>query len=237
MKHPRRVTLTPEMVSKHSLSTDPPPPDSLFWIMWNSCTGIAQAALQTPFVQGIKAGTLDPVQYGGFNVNDAYYCFSGAEDYKTAAARATDPTLKALLTAKYASYEKYNATFPQIWRVRDGSSIVPYDVCREYAELETSVATQKDPIYSVVVMLPCEYLWAWLGAQLAPPSPQNLYGSWITGNNDPHGAYALGNFLDEYQKAHPGAIDQNEAIQLYTSAMTYEQQNFAAATSQGGAPA
>lgn len=237
MKNPRRIELTPEMVSKHNLSTDPPPPGSLFWTMWNACSGIARQALETPFVQGIGAGTLDPVVYGGFNVNDAWYCFNGAKDFRTAAARAADPALKAFLAAKHASYEKYNATFPQIWRVRDGAGIVPFDVCRAYSGFETGVARERDPIYSVVAILPCEYLWAWLGAQLAPPDPRNLYAPWVTGNNDPSGAYALGNFLDEYQRAHPDAIDPDQAVQLYTTAMTYEQQNFAAATGQAGPPA
>jgi thiaminase/transcriptional activator TenA len=231
MKSPRRITLTPEMVAKHNLSTAPPPPDSLFWTMWNACTDVAAQALQTPFIQGIKAGTLDPVKYGGFNVNDAWYCFNGADDYRSAANRADDPALKAFLNEKRTSYEKYNATFPQVWRVRDGASIVPYDVCRKYSDFERRVASSKDAIYAVVVMLPCEYLWAWLGAQLSPASPQNLYASWINDNNYTDGPYAMGNFLNEYQQAQPGLVDPKKALDIYRRAMEYEQRNFAAATS------
>jgi len=231
MKNPRRITLTPEMVSKHNLSTQPPPPDSLFWTMWNACTEIAQQALQTPFVQGIKAGNLDPVRYGAFNVSDAWYCFHGAKDYRTAAERAENPVLKYFLSEKHKSYEKYNETFPQTWRVRNGASIVPYDVTRDYAGFESSVASQEDPVYSVIAMLPCEYLWAWLGAELSPPAAGNLYAPWITGNNDPHGPYAMGNFLAEYQATNPGKLDTQKAVQIYTRAMTFEKENFAAATS------
>jgi thiaminase (transcriptional activator TenA) len=235
MRNPRRMHLTAEMIEKHQLSTDPPPPDSLFWTMWNAAAPIARQALETPFVQGIRAGTLDPVQYGGFNVNDAYYCYSGAGDYAAAAGRAADPTLKAFLLAKHHGYEKYNATFPTTWRVRDPGSIVPFDACHQYAEFESRVASQEDPIYSLVVMLPCEYLWAWLGAQLAPPAPGNLYAPWITGNDDPHGAYAMGNFLEEYRAEHPHAVDPEKATRIYTRAMDYERQNFAAAVSQAAA--
>ncbi|HEU0012408.1 MAG TPA: hypothetical protein VFQ45_01925 [Longimicrobium sp.] len=230
MKSPRRIDLTPEMVAKHNLSTDPPPPDSLFWTMWNACTGIAREALQTPFIQGIKAGTLSPVAYGGFNVNDAWYCFNGAPDYRAAAERATHPALRAFLTIKAGSYEKYNATFPQTWRVKDGASIIPYEVCRRYSEFESAVAREQDPVYAVVVMLPCEYLWAWLGAQLAPPAPGNLYASWITDNQSAHGPYAMGNFLAEYEAAYPGSVDTRKATDIYRRAMTFEKENFAAAT-------
>jgi thiaminase/transcriptional activator TenA len=229
MKNPRRIVLTDEMIAKHNFCTDPPPPDSLFWGMWNSCTEIAQQVLQTPFIQRINSGTLDPVVYGGFNVNDAYYCFSGAPDYQAAAQRTSDPTLKQFLLAKYNSYQKYNLTFPQIWHVQDATSLVPFEVCLQYSQYETEVAAKADPIYCLIVMLPCEYLWAWLGDQLSPPSPQNLYAPWVTANNDPSGAYAIGNFLGAYQQARPDVINQTKAIQIYTQAMAYELQNFAAA--------
>jgi thiaminase/transcriptional activator TenA len=229
VKNPRRIDLTDEMVVKHNLSKAPPPPDSLFWTMWNSCTQIAQEALETAFIQGIGGGTLDPVRYGGFNVSDAYYCFNGAADYSAAADRAADPVLRAFLRAKHDGYRKYNESFPSIWRVRDPSSIVPLDVCREYSGFEKSVAAQEDPIYSLIVMLPCEYLWAWLAAQLAPPHPQNLYAPWITGNADPGSPYAMGNFLETYRAQHPGAVTQEKAIHIYSRAMKFEQRNFSAA--------
>lgn len=228
MKNPRRLLLTDELIEKHNLSISPPPPESLFWKMWNSCTGIANQALATEFIQGIKLGNLDPVKYGGFNVSDAYYCFNGAQDYLAAESRAEDETLKAFLFQKYQSYQEYNKEFPETWHIRDARGVVPIDVCKLYSEFESNVASHEEPIYCIVMMIPCEYLWYWLADQLAPPVPGNLYALWITENNDPSGAYAMGNFLDSYQKDHP--IDESKAIQIYTQAMTYEEQNFAAAT-------
>jgi len=219
------------MLSQHQLSTDSPPANSLFWKLWNSNTETAEKALNTNFVQGIKDGTLDPVKYGGFNVSDAYYCFKGAEDYLTAANKATNPTLKAFLMKKHNSYVSYNNTFPTTWHVKDGSSIVPSSVCASYSAFETEVVGNDDPIYALIVMLPCEYLWAWLGAQLSPASNSNLYAPWITGNNYPQGAYAMGNFLVEYQKQNP--IDEDKAQEIYAQAMEYEYQNFAIATDAG----
>lgn len=178
---------------------------------------------------GIKNGTLNPVIYGGFNVSDAYYCFHGAQDYLAAESRADDETLKAFLLKKYQSYQKFNDTFAAIWHIKDANGIVPSEACKNYSEFESNVATDEDPIYCLIVMLPCEYLWAWLGAQLSPPVPGNLYAPWIKGNNDPGEAYAMGNFLNEYQQSH--TIDTNKAIQLYTQAMNFEQQNFATAKS------
>jgi len=230
MKSPRAIILSDELITKHKLSTDAPPKDSLFWTMWNSCNEIANEALESGFVQGIKEGNLDPVKYGGFNVSDAYYCFNGAQDYYEAANRATDATLKAFLMQKYQSYENYVKTFPKTWHIKDADGIVPTDVCKAYSNFETEVASQENAIYCLVVMLPCDYLWAWLGEQLMPPVAGNLYSPWITGNNNPSGAYAMGNFIELFQKEHPGSIDQERAIQIYSQAMTYEKENFATAT-------
>ena len=231
MKNPRRLELSDQIVNAHQLSLEPPPPDSIFWKMWNACSSLAEEALQTPFIQGIKTGTLDPIRYGAFNVNDAYYCYHSAKDYLDAERRTDNPTLKMFLREKYNSYQKYNATFPSTWRVKDATSIIPFDACHQYSQFETSVASQEEPIYCLVVMLPCEYLWAWLASQLNPPSPQNLYASWVTGNLGPHAGFAIGNFLDTFQKTNPGSFDEQKAIQIYTQATTYEVKNFEAALS------
>ena len=230
VRNPRRIVLTAEMKAKYKLSEEPPPPDSVFWKMWDACTRIAQESLATDFIQGIKNGTLDPVKYGAFNVSDAYYCFHGAQDYLAAESRASDETLKAFLLSKYNSYQKYNEEWPKTWHVRDVRGVVPIDVCREYAEYESTIASHEDPIYAIPLMLPCEYLWAWLAYELEPPGPGNLYAPWITENDDPTGAYALGNFLNSYMEEHPDAVDEAKATGIYTQAMTYEQRNFAAAT-------
>lgn len=228
MKNNRRIELDKSFLVEYKLSTAPPPANSLFWKMWDDCMQIADDALNTDFIQGIADGTLDPVTYGGFNVSDAYYCFNGEQDYLTAAEKATNPGLQAFLLKKHKSYQKYNKTFPDIWHIKDANGIVPSKACKEYAEYESNVVSQMQSIYALIVMIPCEYLWAWLGNQLTPPETGNLYAPWITGNDDFEGAYAMGNFLNEYQKKH--VINESIAIDIYTKAMTYEYLNFMTAT-------
>ncbi|MEO0338180.1 MAG: TenA family transcriptional regulator [Bacteroidota bacterium] len=230
MKNNRQVHLDQAFITQHQLSHAEPAPDALFWKLWNANVATAKQALETKFVQGIKSGKLDPTVYGAFNISDAYYCFHGAEDYQTAASRALNPTLKAYLLKKYNSYKSYNDTFPQTWRIKDGSSIVPTKACAEYAAYESTIVSTEAPIYCIILMLPCEYLWAWLGAQLSPPTANNLYTSWITGNNDPSGAYTMGNFIEEYQASNP--IDEAKAMEIYSKAMRFELENFISAFDQ-----
>ena len=227
MKNNRSITITEQDLLTHPLSKSKPPENALFWKLWNACFSIAQEALNTKFVQGIKNGTLDPVTYGSFNVSDAYYCFKGAEAYQVAANKTEDPVLKAFLTKKHNSYESYNKTFPKTWHLKGAEGIVPTEVCQQYANFEATVAQNEAPIYCLIVMLPCEYLWAWLGAELSPPAKGNLYADWITGNDYPSGAYAMGNFLEAYRQSNP--VDETKALQIYKQAITYEWQNFATA--------
>lgn len=233
MRNNRSIGDIAQLAKDFSLSTAPPPANSLFWEMWNQniVQQNAQATLNLSYLQGINSGLLDPNVYGGYNVADAYYCYNGADDYQYAAGQApAGSALQAFLLKKFAGYQKYNATFPDTWHVASAADITPPEITKAYSQFEHNVVTKYDPIYAIIVMLPCEYLWAWLASQMNTPTSQNVYGGWITGNNDPSGAYAMGNFLVEYMAANPGQIDQKLANNIYAWANFFEYANFSAAT-------
>lgn len=111
------------------ISHQSPPDDSLFWKLWNKNSHIAEKALHTSYIQGIKNGTLSPETYGSYVVNDAYYCFKGADDYDMAAKRDNDPYLKDYLNRKAESFKEYNQEFVKKWHIKDAASVVPIKVC------------------------------------------------------------------------------------------------------------
>ncbi len=229
MKNNRSINVDANFIARHGISTQRPSDNTLFWRMWDACLDTAHNTLNTRFLQGIRNGDLSPLVYGGFNVLDAYYCFHAAQDYVRAASKADDPTLKAFLQRKYSGYQKYNETFPAQWHIKDASGIVPGETCQRYSEFESRVASTEEAIYCLISMIPCEYLWAWLGKELSSfASERNLYAPWIRGNNDPNGAFAMGNFLEHYCQHH--VIDENKAQRLYRQAIEFEYQNFATAT-------
>ncbi len=45
--------------------------------LFSESMDLANEALDTQFIQGIKAGTLDPTVYGGYTVQDAAYVYNG----------------------------------------------------------------------------------------------------------------------------------------------------------------
>lgn len=235
MKNTRGLIDHESLIKKHNLDTAVPPPGSLFSKMFDACRDVAEATLATGFLQGIRRGDLDPTIYGGFSISDIFYCYRGAADYGIASKRTTDPILQDYLRKKQESYDHYNSALCRSWKLSGPQSIVPTPTAIKYSDFEISVASGKaeegavcDPIFALIVMLPCEYLWAWLAAQMAPPDPANIYASWITANNNPGGAYAMGNFLQNYASRH--SVDEKLAIKIYRTAIEYEYRNFHSAT-------
>jgi len=216
------------------LSRDPPLPGSLFWKLWDANLETAQGALDTEYIQGIKHGDLHLVTFGRSMVNDAHYCYRGENDYSIAAKRDNiydDETLRAYLQQKADSYARYNEEFRQTWHLKGVSAIDPNEITREYADYELKVVTTERQIYTLVVNLPCHYLWTWIGQQLdedPDKTEHNLYDFWIQGNKDPGSAYKIGNFINYYIEKHPDAIDEDKAMEIYTKAMIYEHLNFQA---------
>lgn len=228
MKPTKKIAPPPDFYSSHDISTEAPPKDALFWKLWEANLSIAEEALKTPFIQGIKAGSLSPEHYGSYTVMDAYYCFNGDEDYQQAASRTKDSNLQALLGHKYQSYRSYNQYFHETWGLKDASSILPNEAVLNYSNLERRVCQKENPIYALIVMLPCEYLWYWLSDQIKAHTDGNLYGFWIKGNLDPSGAYAMGNVIESYRAEFPEQIDEAKAMQYYKEAMEGERDDFAA---------
>ena len=100
-----------------------PPSGSLFQKLVDNpeSVAISNMCYNTDYIQGIREGTLDANIYGNFNVSDAYYCYAGAKDYEEAAKRAHDePELMGYLAEKARSYQKYNDSFKDTWRLTGG---------------------------------------------------------------------------------------------------------------------
>ena len=213
-----------------------PLPDSFFWKLVADPDNlqISTDAYNTEFIQGIRQGTLNPTIYGGFNVSDAFYCYSGADDYEDAAKRAaSQPELQAYLQEKADSYKRYNGEFQTVWRIAGPEAVIPTKEAKEYSEWETNIAKNEAPFYTLIAMLPCTHLWAWLAQKLTdePVSGldpvKNVYAFWIKENLGLEGSYRIGNFIDTFMKAHPGEIDEAKAMRIYTEGMKHEQANFA----------
>jgi thiaminase len=74
-------------------------------------------------------------------------------------------------------------------------------------------------------MLPCYYLWYWLGYSLKEKMGNKMYGFWIEWNQSPRSAYAIGNFIADWQAARK-TFDEALAFNIYEESMDFEYRMF-----------
>lgn len=216
----------------------PPPKDSFFFRVFNANIEVANNVLNTPYLQTMLAGNLLPDNYGQLTVQDAYYCYRGADTYNTALCmvdKSADPELYTLMSELHQSYREYNEIFFNDWRIRTSESVNPSQNFVDYSEHEHHIACSKDPIYTLISMLPCYYLWYWFSDQMLQKgmNDANLYKGWVEGCHSADSAYEIGSFIDSWQKDGK-AFDESLATEIYTKSMNYELAVFTAALERKG---
>ncbi|MEM7393101.1 MAG: TenA family transcriptional regulator, partial [Verrucomicrobiota bacterium] len=60
MSRSRKIQYTDDAITTLTFDPPKPGPDAISSTLWNACKDIAEAALQTKFIQGLGDGTLDP---------------------------------------------------------------------------------------------------------------------------------------------------------------------------------
>lgn len=224
----RNRMISRKFIQEQGLRVEPPPTDSFFFRAFESNGQKAADSLNTNFIQGIKNGNLSPDYYGALTVLDAYYCYNGATSFQIAICntdREKYPKLDAILTHLHENYKAYNQTFLNVWHLLNADCVVPTKTCKAYAEHERIVANYKNPVYTLVAILPCYYLWYWLSDQIYKYKGGNLYTYWIEGCHSAGSAYSIGNFIDEWQKT-GNEFDEGTALDIYSESMKYEYLNF-----------
>ena len=218
---------------KLAVNTDEPTPpaDSFFFRVFNKNLSVAESVLGTSFLQAMKKNDLPPLNFGVMNVQDAYYCYRAEETYQTLLS-VIDPAdelmreMRALVEDNFNGYKEYNQTFFDTWRIPTASSVNPTEVFINYAEHEHHIACSCEPIYTLVAMLPCYYLWYWFCSKMYPEmSSNNLYRDWVEGSLSTGSAYRIGNFIDKWQK-NQQPFDEERADEIYAASMNYELQVF-----------
>ncbi|MEM7133760.1 MAG: TenA family transcriptional regulator [Chloroflexota bacterium] len=226
---PRRMT---HSLSALGMLADQPssPSATLSATLWQGAQDLANAALESHFIQGIKDGTLNPNYYGQYTVQDVVYCHHGVEDWQAVATRATHPDMKSFAEARVKSWVDYAQSLFDEWHIGDPSAITLSSAVRDYASFESDVARNFEPHYAVVVMLPCDRLWYWLATQIRPDAADpNSYAFWIKENGaSDAGAKRLERFID----THTDLIDESIALDIYCRAMLGEVNGFRSAGKQ-----
>lgn len=227
----RNAPLPPFVLSDFFTLADRPRLTSFFNRAFNACRRTANEVASTQYLQSMHNGTLDPLSYGCLTVQDAYYCYHAQDTLRAVMERVdreAHPDLYELIEAKVTSYDNYNRTFLEDWRIRNTESVIPTETMRRYVEHEQRVAHDEDPIYALVAYLPCYNLWPWFARQLmlSPWYNPGVYQGWFEavyqGEKESFGgAWLMGNFIEEWKDAgHP--FDEGLALDIYRTSMEFE---------------
>lgn len=216
-------TFTSEFMIQNNLKADAPPADSFFFKAFEQNISIARQTLNTSFIQGIKNGNLNPDSYGAFTVLDSYYCYHCIRSFQTAINHAAcDPELKQLLTSIMKSYQSYNKILLDDWHIQTPDGIKPTEAMYNYVEADGFFSSHLLPIYTLVAMIPCYYLWYWISDNIYKHKQNNLYSGWIESSHSTDSAYAIGNFIETRRHGNTAVFDDSLALMVYKANMEAE---------------
>jgi thiaminase (transcriptional activator TenA) len=150
--------------------------------LWSSNRGLADAALQHTFVQGIASGELPRAEFAYYVGQDAVFLDAYCRAYALALAKSPDQdgldTFRELLNATADELRLHHA-YAARWDVDLGQAAGPATAA--YTNFLLAVAALEPIGHIVAAMTPCMRLYAYLGQQLAPRTkPESPYREWMT---------------------------------------------------------
>ncbi len=198
------------------------PTASLSLTLWQQSETLANAALQRTYMQELAKGSLSPITYTSFTVQDAKYCSASVDTLGDAQQKSDSELMKKFFSEKIASYEAYSTELLKECSIGDPDGIVYGKGAEWYSSFESNIGLKMaDPAYSIVAMLPCSRLWPWLATQLAQKTSQdNLYQFWIEENASYYTTEPTS--TEQFLDAQVDKLDQTLALAIYKSCMIGE---------------
>ncbi|MEO0455251.1 MAG: TenA family protein [Cyanobacteria bacterium P01_A01_bin.114] len=150
--------------------------------LWTAHQDLIQASLNTPFVQGIRDGTLAKNKFAYYVGQDAFFLEAFARAYSIAAAKAPDwqsfNTFHELAGGVLAEL-KLHEGYAQTWGVNI-KAVQPGSATRQYTDFLLATAWSQPVGVTAVAMSPCMRLYAYLGQALSKDGiPEHAYKDWI----------------------------------------------------------
>jgi len=170
-------------------------------------------AYRTTFIQGIQNVNLRPNNYGAYMIQDAIYLLRASKYFLILNNRANEEITneeakpltdkndnlinwyKELATFAYdraTSYNSYWENMKKTWNIKNPDEIRLNEAVTAYLHLQRDVFESKkvNLIHCLIVMIPCERLWPWLGRKadtimtnvLGDNKKDTLYYFWINDN-------------------------------------------------------
>ncbi|MEO1149286.1 MAG: TenA family protein, partial [Cyanobacteria bacterium J06638_22] len=137
--------------------------------LWQANLDLAQASLQSPFVQGLYDGTLPHSKFAYYVGQDAFFLEAFARAYSIAAAKAPNwQGFNTFHTLAGGVLEELNlhAGYAEAWGV-SLQDVQPSAATRRYTDFLLATAWSQAVGITAVAMSPCMRLYAYIGQSLA----------------------------------------------------------------------
>jgi thiaminase/transcriptional activator TenA len=151
--------------------------------LWEENADLAQAALEHPFVQGLRMGTLPRQNFQSYIAQDAYFLEAFARAY--ALALAHSPAQQGLrdffdLLSGVLEELRLHEGYAARWGV-DLSHVTPTSATLAYTDFLLATAALQGVGETCAAMTPCMRLYAFLGQSLAAAAiaDEHPYIEWI----------------------------------------------------------
>lgn len=189
--------------------------------LWSANNELAQACLQSSFVQGIASGRLERARFQAYVAQDAFFLEAFAKGYALALARSPDRAgLEAFhqLIGGVLDELRLHGGYAARWEV-DLARVVPTSATLAYTDFLLATASLGSLGDTCAAMTPCMRLYAYLGRSLAAARSGNPYAEWVATYAAPEFeslASTLEGLLDRY------AADTVSVRSAYRRAMELE---------------
>lgn len=155
---------------------------SLSQVLWQANQDLAEASLKSPFVQGIREGSLARVKFAHYVGQDAFFLEAFARAYSIAAAKAPSwesfQTFHALADGVLQELNLHKG-YAQGWGI-DIAEVAPSVETRQYTDFLLATAWSQPVGITAVAMSPCMSLYAYIGKTIAAGGiPEHDYKDWI----------------------------------------------------------
>ncbi|XP_018610467.1 uncharacterized protein LOC108935949 [Scleropages formosus] len=195
---------------------------SFYEDLWKSNIDIANATLQTRFLQAMQMGNLPVEKYTIFGMQDLYYMINVTAMLREMSEKKPMPEdIKQFFKGRFNSYEKYLAYLLNDFSLTNESVIVPRPAMASYINNYHRVMKKYEPIYFVVALLPCSKLWPYL-AENVNMTENNPYYSFKRDNQGGNPAKHFKGLLDGYQHK----MNKKTAHQIFRQQMEHEKNFF-----------
>lgn len=197
--------------------------------LWQASAVCAAQCLASPFVSGLRDGTLDPRRFAYYVGQDAFFLEAFARAYSVAAAKApTNVDLHELhgLAAGALDELRLHKSYASGLGL-DLGAVVPAPATRRYTDFLLATAWTAEVGRTAAAMAPCMRLYAHIGNELAVGVDDgHPYVAWIATYSS-SGFEALARQLEGLVDRH--VRTQDDVIDVYDYAMVCELEFFIAA--------